>query len=237
MLVAISALCNTACMDSISVEHVLTKDGSSTLFSPRFQEHYHSIHGAVQESMHVFIQAGLQALPPGQRAVDILEMGLGTGLNALLTLLHAGELGIRYVGVEAYPLSAEQVASLNYPQALGGQDAREGFQRIHELPWGSPQPLTPHFSLCKIEADFLTYSPEKTFDLIFFDAFAPSVQPELWSDEMMARLFPMLKPGGIFTTYSAKSSVRKGLIKAGFRVEKLEGPPGKREMLRAHKEG
>jgi tRNA U34 5-methylaminomethyl-2-thiouridine-forming methyltransferase MnmC len=223
-------------MDSISVEHVITSDGSSTLFSPRFQEHYHSIHGAVQESMHVFIQAGLQALPEEQTSVDILEMGLGTGLNALLTLLHAGSRQIHYCGVEAYPLTEAQVTALNYPQALGGADAREAFARIHALPWGSPQPLSPNFTLHKVEADFLTFEPEASFDLIFFDAFAPTVQPELWSDEMMARLFPLLKPGGIFTTYSAKSSVRKGLIKAGFRVEKLEGPPGKREMLRAHKE-
>ncbi|RMG71139.1 MAG: SAM-dependent methyltransferase, partial [Bacteroidetes bacterium] len=161
--------------------------------------------------------------------------GFGTGLNALLTWLHAGDTPIAYTAIEAYPLAPEQISALNYPQVLTDPQATEAFAQLHQAPWDALTPLRPGFTLLKHATTLEAYQPEGTFDLIYYDAFAPNAQPELWSEAVMARLFTWLDPGGIFITYSAKSSVRRGLIQAGFGVEKLPGPPGKREMLRARR--
>lgn len=219
--------------DTHTVQHILTSDGSSTLYAPAFNEHYHSIHGAIQESMHVFIRAGLDQFPAPDCHLAIWEMGFGTGLNALLTYIHAAGRSIHYTGIEAYPLDAAMLASLNYAQALEGSEAV--YCQLCEAPWDLPLALSAHFTLLKRHIDLADYEPEQPFDLIYYDAFAPNAQPELWSDAVMERLYQWLRPGGVFVTYSAKSSVRRALLQAGFAVEKLPGPPGKREMLRARK--
>lgn len=216
------------------LEHVQTRDGSSTLYAPRFDEHYHSLHGAVQESMHVFIEMGLRALPAELAQVHIFEMGFGTGLNALLTLMHREEKAIDYLGIEAYPLEKEQWQSLNYPQELG-PDAVRYFHQMHELPWETRHEILPGFELEKRKQKLEDFSSEQAFDLIYFDAFAATAQPELWTDEVVKQMADLLAPGGIFVTYSAKGSVRRALQAAGLTVEKLPGPPGKREMLRGRK--
>lgn len=222
-------------MDKPTITHVLTSDGSSTLFSPAFDQHYHSVHGAIQESLHVFIQAGLAPLLPAPGGLRIWEMGFGTGLNALLTCLHAGDTPVTYTAIEAFPLVPPLLDSLNYAQVITDPRAAGAFAQLHAAPWEVETALRPGFTLLKRATTLEAYQPEGTFDLLFFDAFAPNAQPELWTEAIMARLFSWLDPGGIFITYSAKSSVRRGLLQAGFAVEKLPGPPGKREMLRARK--
>ncbi|WNJ20189.1 tRNA (5-methylaminomethyl-2-thiouridine)(34)-methyltransferase MnmD [Pontibacter sp. G13] len=220
--------------DPQAVKHIVTKDGSSTLYAPGFDEHYHSIHGAVQESLHVFIQMGLSALPD-EGTVRIFEMGFGTGLNALLTYFHRGNRQVDYVGIEAFPIIWEQAKDLSYAKDMNDPDAEVVFQRMHEADWEQPVALTEGFTLTKLKTELNQVQAQEPFDLIYFDAFAPNTQPELWTDEVMNLMFQMLRPGGIWVTYSAKSSVRRALIQAGLEVEKLPGPPGKREMLRASK--
>ncbi|MDX2250069.1 MAG: tRNA (5-methylaminomethyl-2-thiouridine)(34)-methyltransferase MnmD [Bacteroidia bacterium] len=217
-----------------TVEHIITKDGSSTLYSPGFDEHYHSVHGAIQESMHVFIRSGLDLLKDREE-IKLLEMGFGTGLNVLLTYFCAGNLRIDYTTLEAYPLSEEQICSLNYPEATGFAGAKEVFQKVHEAPWDCKAVIRETFNLEKVHTRIEDYQTEKKFDLVYYDAFAPTSQPELWEDAMLAKIYEWVRPGGIFVTYSAKSSVRRGLIAAGFVVEKIPGPPGKREMLRGRR--
>ena len=214
-------------------QHFITKDGSSTLYSEQFDEHYHSVHGALQESMHVFIESGLHALPAEKSRVSILEMGLGTGLNALLTYLHKGNREVRYMALEAYPISAKMVDTLNYTEETGQRDAAHVFRKIHEMPWESWQNLGPDFDLFKHQTKLEAFSPKNRFDLVYFDAFAPNTQPELWTAEIFSKIYEILNPDAILVTYSAKGSVRRAMQSAGFTVEKIPGPPGKREMLRA----
>lgn len=215
------------------IRHVISKDGSSTLFAPHFDEHYHSIHGAIQESMHVFINAGLRALE--KTDVCILEMGLGTGLNAVLTALHNEDRKIHYTGIEAFPVSDDLLQQLNYPAELGG-DAEEIFQKLHALPWNEVNKLIPSFMLEKLHTTLEDFTSDAAFDLVYFDAFAPSAQLELWSLEIFQKMFGLMNAGGVLVTYCAKGDVRRAMIAAGFRVEKIPGPPGKREMLRAWKD-
>lgn len=222
--------------DITNIQHILTSDGSSTLFSPVFNQHYHSIHGAIQESMHVFIQAGLHALPDSSDQFRIFEMGFGTGLNALLTHLHRGQRQIHYLGVEAYPIESEHVLQLNYPSQLEIPEVAPIFQQLHQSPWGEPVDIEPGFICEKHHTTLDKFLFSDKIDLIYYDAFAPTSQPELWTEEVMAQMAAILSPGGIFVTYSAKSSVRRGLQDAGLIVEKIPGPPGKREMIRARKE-
>ncbi|MEZ4829387.1 MAG: tRNA (5-methylaminomethyl-2-thiouridine)(34)-methyltransferase MnmD [Bacteroidia bacterium] len=221
-------------MANPNVEHIITKDGSSTLYSPGFHEHYHSIHGAIRESMHVFIQSGLDLLED-KSEIRLLEMGFGTGLNALLTYFCKGNRHIHYTGIEAYPLSVEQVMNLNYPKESGFDGAETIFRKMHEAEWNLPVSIGEGFTLEKVHTQLQNFESEKAFDLVYFDAFAPTSQPELWEDAILAKIYEMLSHGGIFVTYSAKSSVRRSLIAAGFGVEKIPGPPGKREMLRGRK--
>ena len=218
-----------------NIKHIITRDGSSTLYAPDFDEHYHSLHGAIQESMYVFIEKGLNELAHLEQ-VSVLEMGFGTGLNALLTYLETPGKTIHYTSVELYPLVDEQVNLLNYANELSNPEASEVFLRLHQAKWEDYQPIGNHFHLKKIKAEFEHFQTQDKFDLVYFDAFAPAVQPELWSDEIMQRMYDRLNPGGIFVTYSAKGSVKRGLMKAGFLVEKMPGPPGKREMLRGRRE-
>lgn len=213
----------------------LTGDGSATLFSERFGQHYHSIHGAIQESQHVFLQAGFMALPPGQEPLYVFEMGLGTGLNAWLTWLSMTDQPIHYTAVEAYPLLPESWQQLNYHDLLAGEIGKQRFIQLHQAPWNQPLELSPGFTLQKIKGTLEAFEPEQSFDLVYWDAFAPESQPELWTEEVFARVLQWMQPGGRWVSYSAKGAVRRALQAVGFEVERLPGPPRKREMLRARK--
>ena len=212
----------------------ITGDGSHTLFVKSLEEPYHSTHGALQESMHVFIKQGL--LTVNQSSVRILELGFGTGLNALLTMKEARlhKLDIYYHAVEKYPLQKSEYTLLNYEECIAG--IPDGMlDRIHKCPWGKPMQISEYFNLYKEEADFRSMKPSGTFNLIYFDAFSPDKQPELWTNEVMGAIERVAEKGAILVTYSSKGSVRRTLVSCGFEVHKVEGPPGKREMIRAIK--
>lgn len=218
-----------------SLQLIRTEDGSSTLYHPAVGEHYHSIHGAVEESQHVFIEMGLSARleQPYAAPLQILEIGLGTGLNALLTLLSAGEHPIHYTALEPFPLGEELSSALSFPQL--GLEGQHYLECLHRAPWGRAVPLegAALFSLEKLEIPLACYERQAPLDLIYFDAFSPESQPELWTEELFARIFAWARPGAVLTTYSAKGEVRRRLQRAGWFVERLPGPPHKREMLRA----
>ena len=208
-----------------------TADGSATLFVPELNEHYHSVKGARTESQHIFIDMGLDASAATEP--HILEIGFGTGLNALLTLGYAGrqKRKVHYTGVELFPLPWETVELLGY-------STDPLFRALHTVLWGEDAIITPYFTLRKEHADInaMAHSLSPKFDIIYFDAFAPEKQPEMWSQELFNRLYVTLNQGGILTTYCAKGIVRRMLQTAGFTVERLPGPPGgKREILRARK--
>lgn len=219
----------------------ITKDGSHTLFVPEINECYHSTHGAVQESKHVFIQEGFALC--AKDAINILEIGFGTGLNAFLTALppHEEEIlaqKINYFAIELYPISLEQVLKLNYPEILNNQQVL--FRKIHSSEWNKPVKISENFTLHKIQADFtkinfLQIFPHTQFDVIYFDAFSPEKQPEMWSEEMFKKLYLCASENAVMTTYCSKGTVRRAMESVGFSVEKLPGPPGKREILRARK--
>ena len=208
-----------------------------TIHLPGWNEYYHSKHGAIQESKHVFLQTGLQhfcKLYKGQH-LTILEIGFGTGLNALLTSLEAEVLNktITYDGVEAYPISFDEVQELNYSEQL--DVAPTDFLKLHEVPWETPQQITPLFVLHKQQKFFKDITSKEVYQLIYFDAFGARVQPELWTQEVFKTMYDALKHNGVLVTYAAKGSVRRAMQAVGFLVERLPGPPGKREMLRATK--
>jgi tRNA U34 5-methylaminomethyl-2-thiouridine-forming methyltransferase MnmC len=212
-----------------------TADGSYTLYVPELDEHYHSVKGALTESQHIFIDMGLKH--SSITAPHILEIGLGTGLNCVLTLLEAKESQrhVYYTGIERYPLNEEIIRKLNYPSIIG-KECEEDYFAIHQAPWEEDVCLSPWFTLHKMEGDFTHYSFEQKYDIIYFDAFAPEKQPEMWEQSLFDNLYQVLNEGGILTTYCAKGVVRRMLQTAGFKVERLPGPPGgKREILRATK--
>ena len=208
-----------------------TADGSKTLYMPSIDEHYHSVKGALTESMHIFIDCGLRH--SAAQSPHILEIGFGTGLNALLTLEEAERTGrtMHYTGIERYPLSWEEVAPLHY-------STHPLFKAMHRAPWEADVPLTPRFTLHKMQLDahLLGRQSLPPVHVVYFDAFAPEKQPAMWTPELFERLYQCLDEGGILTTYCAKGIVRRMLQGAGFTVERLPGPPnGKREILRATK--
>ena len=212
-----------------------TADGSYTLYVPELDEHYHSVKGALTESQHIFIDMGLKhsTVP----SPHILEIGLGTGLNCFLTLLTAEETErhIHYTGIERYPLDMETISKLDYPSLIHKGHETDYFA-IHQTPWEKDVELSPWFTLHKLEGDFTCYTFDKGYDIIYFDAFAPEKQPEMWEQSLFDKLYHILNEGGILTTYCAKGVVRRMLQTAGFKVERLPGPPGgKREILRATK--
>lgn len=212
-----------------------TADGSYTLYVPELDEHYHSVKGALTESQHIFIEMGLKHSPAPEPR--ILEIGLGTGLNAFLTLLAAEEMQrkVHYTGIERYPLAEETLRQLDYPGIIGKKH-EEDYYAIHQAPWEKETNLFPWFTLHKIEGDFTRHTFQKGYDIIYFDAFAPEKQPEMWEQSLFNTLYNVLNKGGILTTYCAKGVVRRMLQTAGFTVERLPGPPGgKREILRATK--
>ena len=212
-----------------------TADGSYTLYVPELDEHYHSVKGALTESQHIFIDMGLKH--SSVTSPHILEIGFGTGLNCVLTLLEAKESQrhVHYTGIERYPLNEEIIRKLNYPSIIG-KECEEDYFAIHQAPWEEDVCLSPWFTLHKMEGDFTHYSFEQKYDIIYFDAFAPEKQPEMWEQSLFDNLYQVLNEGGILTTYCAKGVVRRMLQTAGFKVERLPGPPGgKREILRATK--
>ena len=210
----------------------ITGDGSHTIYVKELDEPYHSIHGSLQESMHVFINQGFRLIR--HTPVHILEIGLGTGLNLLLTLASSQKTGteIIYHAVEKYPLMPEEFGVLNFEQFI--PDLPPGIlQALHMGPWGKEFSLTEKFRVLKEHADIRSMAPGDIFDLVYFDAFAPDKQPELWSEKIFTRVADSMKSGSILVTYAAKGSVRRTMKACGFQVEKLPGPPGKREMTRA----
>lgn len=212
----------------------ITQDGSHTLYVPSIDEHYHSHFGALTESKHIFINAGLASLSGD--TVSILEVGFGTGLNALLTALHAGDHNTRisYTTLEKYPLDPSVVRQLNYGHLIGS-NGQELFEAIHDAPWGTEVKITEWFSLNKILTDLTTDDPRGMYDLIYYDAFGPDKQPEMWTGEVMGRINAVTRSGSVLVTYSAKGSLKRLLRTFGFEVTLLPGPPGKRVMTRAVK--
>lgn len=228
--------------DAAKIEVRATADGSPTLYVPALDEHYHSTHGAAQESRHVFIAAGLQPLLDaglGQAAAPlrILEVGLGTGLNALLTLeaTHAAGATVAYEGYETYPLPPPAVAALAN-QWLDNQLLSKAFEQLHAAPWQQVVVLEETLLLTKIQAQVEQAALRNdSYDLIYFDAFAPEKQPELWTEVIFAKLYAAAAPGAVLVSYCAQGQFRRNLRAAGWLTEKLPGPPGKREMTRARK--
>jgi tRNA U34 5-methylaminomethyl-2-thiouridine-forming methyltransferase MnmC len=215
-----------------------TADGSHTLFVPGLNEHYHSTNGALQESMQVFIENGLRYVPPCTKEIILLEVGFGTGLNALLTVLEAKKekRKINYVAVEPEPVDREILEQLNFASVIGGTEAVGYFKKLHEAGWVYPAYLSDYFIISKIQAKLEDITlKEAQFNLVYFDAFGPDVQPELWTEQIFTQLYNCMKPDGILVTYSCKGTVKRALKAAGFTIEKLPGPAGKREVLRAVK--
>lgn len=213
---------------------IITADGSTTIQLTDWQEQYHSKHGAIQEATHVFIKMGL-SLFFKKPSVSILEMGFGTGLNAFLTLLEAEKQGLQvhYEAIEAYPVVQDELKKVNFPELLAVP--RRHFDDMHLAPWEENTMIIPGFCLKKRKQFFDTIEDQECFDLIYFDAFGARVQPELWTEAIFENMFRALKKRGVLVTYAAKGSVRRAMQAVGFKVERLPGPPGKREMLRATK--
>lgn len=217
-------------------EIIQTLDGSTTIHLQEWDECYHSKHGAIQEAQHVFIKNGLSLFQ--NRQVSILEIGFGTGLNAFITFLEASKMNqsIDYTGVEAYPISSQEVLSMNYVEELNANNESAVFEKMHESNWAEKIVLRDDFSLTKRKQFFEEIDDFEKFDLIYFDAFGYRVQPELWSTAIFEKMYNALKSNGVLVTYAARGVVKRSMIAVGFTVEKLAGPPGKREMFRASKQ-
>lgn len=217
---------------------ITTADGSKTIHIEDWNEQYHSKHGAIQEAQHVFIKEGLQHYSANNKStsVDILEIGFGTGLNAFLTLLEADNIKskINYVGVEAYPVSMDDINQLNYVELISAENETV-FNKLHTVSWEKEHEITSKFKLQKRQQFFSEIKDNNAFDLIYFDAFGARVQPELWSKSIFETMYKALKPNGVLVTYAAIGEVKRNMKALGFMVERLKGPPGKRHMLRATK--
>lgn len=216
------------------IQLIKTSDGSHTLFVPELNEHYHSIHGAVQESRFVFIHNGFDTCTTNP--ANIFELGFGTGLNALLTAIESikGERMIRYTSFEKYPVNEELLKTLNYP-LFAGKEGKTIYNSIHSAPWNISTNICKNFQLLKIMGDFTADPLTGSYDLIYFDAFGPDKQPEMWTDKIFEKIASKTNSNGILVTYSAKGAVKRSLRSNGFNVTLLPGPPGKRQMIRAVK--
>ena len=216
-------------------EIIITDDGSTTIRIPDWDENYHSTHGAIQEAKHVFIKNGLD-LFQNQDSISILEIGFGTGLNAFITFLETiNKEKVNYVGVEAYPISQEEIAQMNYVSELDSEMYQEIFDKMHSCDWEKQETISENFHLTKRKQFFQDIEDKNQFDLIYFDAFGFPLQPELWSEVIFKKMYEALLPNGVLVTYACRTPIRKAMLTAGFSVEKLPGAPGKREMLRATK--
>lgn len=220
---------------SLKREIIKTSDGSTTIRLPEWDECYHSKHGAIQEAQHVFIKNGFSLF--GTKDVSIMEIGFGTGLNAFITFLEAQQTNqsIAYVGVEAYPLAVKEAMLMNYVKELQADSQSDVFENMHVSEWEKDIAISENFTLTKRKQFFDAIDDVARFDLIYFDAFGYRVQPELWRTEIFQKMYNALKPNSILVTYAARGVVKRSMIEAGFSVEKLAGPPGKREMFRATK--
>jgi tRNA U34 5-methylaminomethyl-2-thiouridine-forming methyltransferase MnmC len=216
---------------------IQTDDGSSSLMQPDLGETYHSHFGAITESEHVFIRNGFLALNSGKPEICILEIGFGTALNALLTLANSKtNQKVHYTGIERFPVQVELAKQLNYCESADLQLFETEFQTMHQCDWAKETTISENFYLTKLKLDIESCFPEsEQFDLIYFDAFSPNVQQELWKAEIFRRMFFGLKPGGFLVTYCAKGIVKEAMREAGFQVKRLPGPPGKRHMVKAIK--
>jgi len=218
------------------LQPVITEDGSSTLFVPELNEHYHSIHGAIQESMHIFIGAGYKEV--NSFPVNILEVGYGTGLNAFLTFLESKKdrnAEVNYTAIEKYPLQNDIVHLLNYPGQIN-RNKTIVFQTLHSASWEKKVRISEKFTLRKIQCDITcALLPDNFFELVYFDAFGPDIQPELWTEYIFRKIYKSMTNKSFLVTYSVKGTVTRALKAAGFSIEKLPGPPGKREITRATK--
>ena len=217
-------------------EFVITEDGSHTIYLPEMDEHYHSTHGAVQESMHIYIEQGLLQLT--KKEISILEIGFGTGLNAYLTYAYTemNKLNINYFSIEKYPLNEADYLKLNYPKSIFPEYC-DIFEKMHRSRWDSEVEISPEFILQKVHADLLSFKFNSLpqFDLVYYDAFAPGKQPEMWTDEIIQKVSACVKKNGLLVTYCAKGSVRRAFSTAGFQMERIPGPIGKKEILRGKK--
>lgn len=221
-------------------EIIKTGDGSTTIHLPKWNEQYHSKHGAIREAKHVFIEMGLKKILEEETGeISILEIGFGTGLNALVTWqeVKGKDIRINYTGVEAYPVLQEELEHLNFAKELREEGAPEIFHSFHDAGWEVREQITENFSLTKQKKLFEDITEKEQYSLIYFDAFGARVQPDLWTESIFQIMFDALKQKGVLVTYAAKGSVRRAMLSVGFKVERLPGPPGKREMLRATKEG
>lgn len=221
-------------------EIITTADGSKTIHLPEWNEQYHSRHGAIQEARHVFLKMGmahyLKKIPTTKK-ITILEMGFGTGLNALLTY-YAGKLlntSVHYTGVEAFPVSQEEVDAMNYASEVNEEDGVAVYEALHSAEWEKKMLISNTFELTKRAQYFNAITDQNQYNLVFFDAFGPRVQPELWTEDIFFKMYTSLQNGGMLTTYCAQGAARRAMQAVGFEVERLPGPPGKREMLRATK--
>ncbi len=213
---------------------VRTKDGSKTIRIPELNEHYHSVNGAFTESMHIFIKENFRRINKGE--ISVLEIGFGTGLNAILTCVESENQGkkVNYHGIERYPLPLETVKELGFDSFLE-QKHSELFYKMHEAKWENCVEISDNFFLTKTKVDIKEFLPQKSYDIVYFDAFAPDIQPKLWTKDIFQKIYRASNNEGILTTYSSKGTVRRALKEVGFSVEKIPGPPGKREILRAVK--
>ena len=220
-------------MRSDRLKLIRSEDGSHTVKSERYSATYHSLHGAIQESEHVFIKHGLHAV--SVRDITILEMGFGTGLNALLTILATERpgLNVHYISLELHPLCEQMYKSLNYPDLLSCDPNL--LYSLHEAPINEEVQLSDRFRLSKIQADINEYKHQHQYDLVYYDAFAPTSQPELWTKEIFSPLFEFMNPGAHLLTYCAKGVFKRMLRSIGFKVNSPAGPPGKREITQAIK--
>ena len=216
-------------------EIIITSDGSKTIRLPEINENYHSGHGALQEAMHVFIESGLRLCELNKSNLNVLEVGFGTGLNTLLTTVHA-QVKIHYTGLEAFPVEEKEWKQMGFSELNGLEGTDQLFREIHLVDWGKDVEISTDFTLHKLKNKFIEAKfKDEAFDLIYFDAFGPRVQPEMWKKTVFEKLYKSLACDGVLVTYCAKGQVRRDMLSVGFTVEKIPGPPGKREMLRATK--
>ena len=215
----------------------VTEDGSHSILSGQFKVSYHSKYGAIQESNHVFINAALQHKEQSKKQLNILEIGLGTALNAYLTYLYAQEnhLKIQYDSIEAFPIEMDQAKALNYSKVLDADNKHIPFLKFHEVDWDTSTELSENFTFTKYQKKFEAIDYQNKYDIIYFDAFAPDAQPELWETTFLQKMYDALLPEGVLTTYCAKGVVKRTFKGIGFELETLPGPPGKREMIRVKK--
>lgn len=207
-----------------------TADGSATIFIPQIDEHYHSVKGALTESLHIYRDCAFAFRADGS-TLRLLEVGFGTGLNAAVTAMAASaESPVHYITLEKFPVQSDLIAQLGYEKFVD----RAIFRAIHDAPWGVPTQITPYFTLEKLQIDYTSDLLPNNIDIVYFDAFAPEKQPEMWSLQAFKRLFLVMNPASVLTTYCAKGAIRRLLASVGFSVERLPGPvAGKREILRA----